>query len=184
MPQRPFPARARTAEESKERRAALSRRDARAGDRKVTFRKPNAATEGLLLGLKFRESFGKAVYIDKILPNTEAARLEKQGKILFVGRLANYKYFDMDKAIDNALELFYQAAWQKLFTGRRFATFKDETLAKMQQAQRDRQDLPWCRAQGNLSTPFYHGEFGMELRVMVPWAYHKSRGCRRDIGEI
>merc|ERR1719231_588976 len=34
-----------------------------------------------MLGLKFRESFGKAVYIDKILPNTEASRLEKQGKI-------------------------------------------------------------------------------------------------------
>lgn len=68
-------------DESKERRAALSFREARPGDRKVTFRKPNTATEGLLLGLKFRESFGKAVYIDKILPNTEAARLEKQGKI-------------------------------------------------------------------------------------------------------
>ena len=26
-------------------------------------------------------SFGKAVYIDKILPNTEAARLEREGKI-------------------------------------------------------------------------------------------------------
>ena len=30
-----------------------------------------------MLGLKFRESFGKAVYIDKILPNTEAARLKR-----------------------------------------------------------------------------------------------------------
>ena len=37
--------------------------------------------EGLRLGLKFRESFGRAVYIDKILPNTEAARLEREGKI-------------------------------------------------------------------------------------------------------
>ena len=34
-----------------------------------------------MLGLKFRESFGKAVYIDKILPNTEAARLKREGKI-------------------------------------------------------------------------------------------------------
>jgi len=59
----------------------LSYREARPGDRKVTFRKPNAATEGLMLGLKFRESFGKAIYIDKILPNSEAARLEKAGKI-------------------------------------------------------------------------------------------------------
>lgn len=68
-------------EESKERRDALSLRDARAGDRKVTFRKPNQATQGLQLGLKFKESFGKAVYIDEILPNTEAARLEKAGQI-------------------------------------------------------------------------------------------------------
>ena len=69
------------AAESNKRRDALSYRQARAGDRKVTFRKPNTATQGLMLGLKFRESFGKGVYIDKILPNTEAARLKQQGKI-------------------------------------------------------------------------------------------------------
>merc|ERR1719353_2821842 len=68
-------------EESKARRDALSFRQARAGDRKVTFRKPNTATQGLGLGLKFRESFGKAVYIDAIIPGTEAARLEREGKI-------------------------------------------------------------------------------------------------------
>merc|ERR1712032_312080 len=67
--------------DSQKQRNSLSLRSAQAGDRKVTFRKPNSATEGLLLGLKFRESFGKAVYIDKILPNTEAARLEREGKI-------------------------------------------------------------------------------------------------------
>jgi UDP-galactopyranose mutase len=32
--------------------------------------------------------------------------LERKGKFVFVGRLANYKYFDMDKALQNALELF------------------------------------------------------------------------------
>ena len=26
--------------------------------------------------------------------------------------------------------------------------------------------------------PLYMGEFGMELRAMVPWAYHKSQNCR------
>merc|ERR1719247_3714991 len=67
--------------ESNKRRDALSFRQARAGDRKVTFRKPNTATQGLVLGLKFRESFGKAVYIDAIIPGTEAARLEREGKI-------------------------------------------------------------------------------------------------------
>lgn len=35
----------------------------------------------------------------------EAEKLEKQG-VYFVGRLANYKYFDMDKAFKNALDFF------------------------------------------------------------------------------
>jgi UDP-galactopyranose mutase len=43
-----------------------------------------------------------------------ADRLERNGKFIFVGRLANYKYFDMDKAINNALELFDRSAWTKL----------------------------------------------------------------------
>lgn len=68
-------------DESKRRRDALSFRDAQAGQRKVTFRKPNAATTCLLLGLKFRESFGKGVFVDKIVPGTEAARLKAQGKV-------------------------------------------------------------------------------------------------------
>merc|ERR1712113_782875 len=68
-------------DESKKQRDALSLRSAKTGDRKVTFRKPNTATQGLQLGLKFRESFGKAVYIDQIIPGTEAARLEREGKI-------------------------------------------------------------------------------------------------------
>merc|ERR1712113_41827 len=68
-------------DESKKQRDALSLRSARTSDRKVTFRKPNTATQGLQLGLKFRESFGKAVYIDQIIPGTEAARLEREGKI-------------------------------------------------------------------------------------------------------
>lgn len=36
---------------------------------------------------------------------TEAEKLEKKG-IYFVGRLANYKYFNMDQAFKNALDLF------------------------------------------------------------------------------
>ena len=47
----------------------------------VAFRKENAATQGLQLGLKFRESFGKAVYIDQIIPGTQAAALEAKGQI-------------------------------------------------------------------------------------------------------
>merc|ERR1719247_3212992 len=66
-------------EESKVRRQSLSFRDAQAGDRKVTFRKPPMATDALSLGLKFREGWGKAVFIDKIIPGSEADRLKKQG---------------------------------------------------------------------------------------------------------
>merc|ERR1719440_2197842 len=68
-------------EESSLRRKDLSLRQAPPGSRKVTFRKPNAATQGIMLGLKFRENFAKRVFIDKIVPNTEAARLEREGKL-------------------------------------------------------------------------------------------------------
>ncbi len=37
----------------------------------------------------------------------EAEQMEKMG-IYFVGRLANYKYFNMDQAFKNALDLFYK----------------------------------------------------------------------------
>lgn len=37
---------------------------------------------------------------------TEAEKLKRDG-IYFVGRLANYKYFNMDQAFKNALDLFY-----------------------------------------------------------------------------
>ena len=69
------------AEESKLRRDDLSLRSARAGSRVLTFRRPNAATTGLLLGLKFKEGAGKAIYIQSIVPNTQAADFEKQGKL-------------------------------------------------------------------------------------------------------
>ena len=31
---------------------------------------------------------------------------DKEKNVYFVGRLANYKYFNMDQAIDNALNFF------------------------------------------------------------------------------
>ena len=77
----PFIPAAALAEDSKKQRDYLSLRSAPPGSRVVTFRKQNAATEGLQLGLKFRESFGKAVYIDQIIPGTQAAALEAKGQI-------------------------------------------------------------------------------------------------------
>merc|ERR1719183_3160621 len=59
-------------DESKLVRDSLSLRAAPAGSKKVSFRKQNAATKGLQLGLVFRESFGKGVFIDKIIPGSQA----------------------------------------------------------------------------------------------------------------
>merc|ERR1719253_1656229 len=52
-------------EESKLVRDSLSLRQARAGDRKMVF----------------RENFGKGVFIDKIIPGTQADALKKKGKL-------------------------------------------------------------------------------------------------------
>ena len=38
----------------------------------------------------------------------------KEEGVLFVGRLANYKYFNMDQAIANALETFYDEIYMGL----------------------------------------------------------------------
>lgn len=42
-----------------------------------------------------------------------AEEIEATGKVIFVGRMANYKYFNMDQAIDNALEIFDRTIAQK-----------------------------------------------------------------------
>ena len=60
---------------------ALKSRSAPPGSRVVSFRKPNQATTGLMLGLKFRQSFGNSIYIDKVIPGTEADRLKKSGQL-------------------------------------------------------------------------------------------------------
>lgn len=69
------------AEESAKRRNDLSLRGAPAGSRVVQFRKQNAATQGLQLGLKFKESFAKGVFVQEIIPGSQAAQMESQGKL-------------------------------------------------------------------------------------------------------
>ena len=69
------------AEESTKRRNDLSLRGAPAGARVVQFRKQNAATQGLQLGLKFKESFGKGVFIKEIIPGSQVAQMEAQDKL-------------------------------------------------------------------------------------------------------
>ena len=42
----------------------------------------------------------------KMLEDKKLAEEEEKNNIFFVGRLANYKYFNMDQAIENALNFF------------------------------------------------------------------------------
>jgi UDP-galactopyranose mutase len=44
----------------------------------------------------------------------ELAEQEEKNNVYFVGRLANYKYFDMDKAIENSLKVFQQIKLKNL----------------------------------------------------------------------
>ena len=55
---------------------------------------------------------------------TLATKLESSGNIQFVGRLANYKYFNMDQAIDNALTMFYNGSSTQL---QEFESLVDKT---------------------------------------------------------
>ena len=103
-----------------------------------------------------------------------ATDLEQKGKVIFVGRLANYKYFNMDKAIYNALKLFYQSNWHKYFMGKQFDKYRKEITKKMMKL---RQEIG-LKTSNMCNHPFYRGEFGMEMIVNVPWAYHKSKHCR------
>jgi len=149
----------------------------------------------------------------------QADRLERTGKIQFVGRLAvscvvvvrsvllrcilyssnkiqspddqffflsgfcvaftlgqNYKYFNMDEAIDNALDLFYHGEnnhWTTLLVGENFQAYRAEIDAKMQQHRETRQK----QLERHCDMPSFFGEFGVEMRVMVPWAYAVSQNC-------
>lgn len=107
-----------------------------------------------------------------------AEKLEATGKIQFVGRLANYKYFNMDQAIDNALDLFYHGEhnhWSTLLVGENFETYKASIDAKMQRMKVERAEKFANTAP--CETSFYDGEFGTEMRAVVPWYYSKSQTC-------
>ena len=103
-----------------------------------------------------------------------ATDLERKRQIIFVGRLANYKYFDMDKAIYNALKLFYQSNWYKYFMGKQFDKYRDEISEKIVLLRRE----IGSKTSSVCDHPLYTGEFGMEMQVNVPWAHYKSKLCR------
>jgi len=131
----------------------------------------------------------------------KADELEQAGKFVFVGRLANYKYFDMDKAIDNALSLFEKRidsmggleatingsrlSWSEHFRGTHFHDYralidqKIERRRKLRKAEFDTVATTWIKKlKLSCKQPFYRGEFGMEMRAYVPWAYYRSNhGC-------
>ena len=112
-----------------------------------------------------------------------AAEIEKKGKFVFVGRLANYKYFDMDKAINNALELFDKSLpmkWFEYFKGQHFDSYRKHIDDKIMFRRISRKQLldslpsDESRNKTKCDHPLWRGEFGMELRVMIPWAYYKT----------
>jgi len=101
-----------------------------------------------------------------------AEELEKDGKIQFVGRLANYKYYNMDQAIDNALQLFWKGTTAGKFMENEFQAYKksiDEAMEVYQQNS--------VNTTEECNTLFWRGEFGMELRLFVPWANHIRSQC-------
>jgi len=103
-----------------------------------------------------------------------AADLEKKGKIQFVGRLANYKYFNMDQAIDNALSLFERSIDTRVrydFMENQFEEYKAVIDTKMEEQYPDNDIDKDC------TIPMADIEFGMELRVFVPWANYIREQC-------
>jgi len=104
-----------------------------------------------------------------------ATELEKKGKIQFVGRLANYKYFNMDQAIDNALTLFEQSVQKARvrydFMENEFKEYKATIDRKMEQQYPDGDIKDEC------TIPTADIEFGMELRLFTPWANYVRESC-------
>lgn len=104
-----------------------------------------------------------------------AAELEKTDKIQFVGRLANYKYFNMDQAIDNALSLFYKTSPVRAdFMRNDFVAYKQAIDSKISSLAFG-EDASY---DADCHIPLYRGEFGKELRSIVPWAYQTYLDCQ------
>lgn len=70
-------------DESKRRRDDLILRQAPAGSRKLTFRKPSQTVQkpSKLLGFQFRQGPLQNIYVDKILPGSEAENYMKKGQL-------------------------------------------------------------------------------------------------------
>lgn len=97
------------------------------------------------------------------------AMADKEPGIHFVGRLANYKYFNMDQTIKNALEVFKQT------TTPTAQTIYDDYKAHIDTKMRA---LPSFGVPCS-THPTYNGEFGYEVVGIVPWYYneHITRKC-------
>ena len=86
----------------------------------------------------------------------------------------------MDEAIDNALSIFYdtdtdRSDWTILMVGENFQAYKAAIDAKIQARREARAirfaDTEPCTPEG------FKGEFGVELRVVVPWYHALSQDC-------
>ena len=74
----------------------------------------------------------------------------------------------------NEWKSFYQSNWHEYFMGRQFDEYRKEITKKMMKLRKEIR----LKTSNICDHPLYRGEFGKEMRVMVPWAYHKSQHCR------
>ena len=58
--------------------------------------------------------------------------------------------------------------------GRQFDEYRKEITKKMMKLRKEIR----LKTSNICDHPLYRGEFGKEMQVMVPWAYHKSQHCR------
>jgi len=104
-----------------------------------------------------------------------ASEVEESGTIQFVGRLANYKYYNMDQAIDNALNLFYESVPNRAvqFMATEFKAYK----VAIETAMASFKGKHLGMKSKDCKIPKWKGEFGMELRAITPWAYYMKEKC-------
>uniref|UniRef100_A0A7S3DSD4 Uncharacterized protein n=1 Tax=Entomoneis paludosa TaxID=265537 RepID=A0A7S3DSD4_9STRA len=91
------------------------------------------------------------------------------------------------QAIDNALSLFYEGSWTRLFKGKYFDDYREYIENKIDAHRKSRREERMKlgindskELEDGCNHTFWDGEFGMEMRVFVPWAHYKSRHkCKR-----
>ena len=71
------------------------------------------------------------------------------------------------------LDIFVPIRWKSSYKGRAFREYHERIEEKIQTTYLPHRDVQ----NRSYELPAYEGEFGMELRVMVPWAFYLSQRC-------